>query len=92
MPAAISAILCADRIPLPTGATAATSFASGRDASSRCTNPNYSFANSKGRASHPSAIAAEHRIRGDKRLQSTLDGLGIQSLQLKICQIATMML
>ena len=28
---------------------------------------------------HPSAIAAEYRVRGDKRLEHRPDGLGIQS-------------
>ena len=33
---------------------------------------------------HPRAIATEHRIRRNKRLEHSLDSLGIQSLQLKI--------
>ena len=37
---------------------------------------------------HPRAITAENCIRRDKRPQSHLYGIGIQSLQLKICQMA----
>ncbi len=36
---------------------------------------------------HPRAIATEHRIRRNKRLEHSLDSLSIQSLQLKIRQM-----